>query len=550
MNSLNKKLLESFDSLDSYALDESHISMGSGKDRNADINSIKNAAREIKKRLRSEGVATEHRLLSMKTTHSWSDVFYVEIEIFRTIYDEERISIDKVRKIVESVLSDLDISLSSLSIESSGKVVTITLFSTTPVHPDEVEELDESVKYDYIILSKNETGEDEDREVDVKTVGSADEFWQAIESGEIVPGDKLINRTSSPLAYVELLGTNRDLNRILIWDRDDRSNPKDREEYVVFEEPRFAEEYVDAYDKRWYKKQSEGKKALNDPTTFDDDSDPDYDKDADETDYGKEWDAEATERFEDRYMNGGNGTTFNEMEARDLSKDLFGDLADDRMKEKEKDLEKDLQYCRDIMAGKTVIDDKYHEELGLNTAKAWLKKDYVYVNGLSVYSPDEIDKRLAKEYPDIFGINEADEGKLWGIWKRSSASDNGNALDSLKSKSFEELKVLVPKLNITRYTTIWTLPEYQDQFMSGYKEALNGEYKADWDKIHDLEARFKSLAMERYLARRGPSDSEKEDEAYYYGLKLGAILLDEIRSDRFVSKLNSLTEIEEVKDER
>lgn len=95
------------------------------------------------------------------------------------------------------------------------------------------------------------------------------------------------------------------------------------------------------------------------------------------------------------------------VEEHDLSKDLFGDEAANRMSQKEKDLERDLQYVRDIIAGKTVIDDKYHEELSLDTAKAWLKKDFVYVNGLSVYSPDEINKRLADEYPDIFGVNES-----------------------------------------------------------------------------------------------------------------------------------------------
>ena len=95
------------------------------------------------------------------------------------------------------------------------------------------------------------------------------------------------------------------------------------------------------------------------------------------------------------------------VEEHDLSKDLFGDAAANRMSQKEKDLERDLQYVRDIMAGKTVIDDKYHEELSLDTAKAWLRKDFVYVNSLSAYSPDEINKRLADEYPDIFSVNES-----------------------------------------------------------------------------------------------------------------------------------------------
>lgn len=140
-----------------------------------------------------------------------------------------------------------------------------------------------------------------------------------------------------------------------------------------------------------------------------------------DTNWAAEEESDALDRFENRYMSGGNGANFNEsvrktsnkhkvresVEEHDLSKDLFGDEAANRMNQKEKELERDLQYVRDIMAGKTVIDDKYHEELSLDTAKAWLRKDFVYVNSLSAYSPDEINKRLADEYPDIFSVNES-----------------------------------------------------------------------------------------------------------------------------------------------
>ena len=77
------------------------------------------------------------------------------------------------------------------------------------------------------------------------------------------------------------------------------------------------------------------------------------------------------------------------------------------MSQKEKKLKRDLQYVRDIMSGKTVIDDKYHEELSLDTAKAWLRDDFIYVNELSSYSSDEVNKRLADAYPDIFSVNES-----------------------------------------------------------------------------------------------------------------------------------------------
>lgn len=87
----------------------------------------------------------------------------------------------------------------------------------------------------------------------------------------------------------------------------------------------------------------------------------------------------------------------------DLSKDVLGAEADKRNAQYEKDYEKDLQYVKDIMAGRTVIDDKYHEELDLDTAKKWLKKDYIYLNNLLSADPDEIDKKLAEDLPEIFG---------------------------------------------------------------------------------------------------------------------------------------------------
>lgn len=92
-----------------------------------------------------------------------------------------------------------------------------------------------------------------------------------------------------------------------------------------------------------------------------------------------------------------------DIEEHNLSKDLFGAEAERRLSQEQKDLQKDLQYVRDIMAGKEVIDDKYHEKLSLDTAKKWLRKDFVNVNCLASADPDDIDKKLAKEYPDIFG---------------------------------------------------------------------------------------------------------------------------------------------------
>lgn len=97
---------------------------------------------------------------------------------------------------------------------------------------------------------------------------------------------------------------------------------------------------------------------------------------------------------------------------RDLSKDILGAEAKNRNSQYQEKYNKDLQNVRDIMAGKTIIDSKYNEELDLDTAKAWLRKDYIYLNNLMSYSPEEIDNKLAEDLPDIFGNDSKTESAL------------------------------------------------------------------------------------------------------------------------------------------
>lgn len=100
------------------------------------------------------------------------------------------------------------------------------------------------------------------------------------------------------------------------------------------------------------------------------------------------------------------------VEEHSLSKDLFGDEAINRNIQRVKDFEKHLQYVKDIMAGKTVVDDKYNEEIDLQTAKKWLKDDYVYIKGLLSFSPEEIDEKLAQDLPEIFGNNSSESTEI------------------------------------------------------------------------------------------------------------------------------------------
>ena len=100
------------------------------------------------------------------------------------------------------------------------------------------------------------------------------------------------------------------------------------------------------------------------------------------------------------------------VEEHNLSKDLFGDEAINRNIQRVKDFEKHLQYVKDIMAVKTVVDDKYNEEIDLQTAKKWLKDDYVYIKGLLSFSPEEIDEKLAQDLPEIFGNNSSESTEI------------------------------------------------------------------------------------------------------------------------------------------
>ena len=157
------------------------------------------------------------------------------------------------------------------------------------------------------------------------------------------------------------------------------------------------------------------------------------------------------------------------VEEHDLSKDLFGDAAANRMSQKEKDLERDLQYVRDIMAGKTVIDDKYHEELSLDTAKAWLRKDFVYVNELSSYDSDEVNKRLADAYPDIFSVNESVKSKK-----------------SAKKQPKENKRVIMQQGNVTCF-----------------KENDNTYYVFENENDNEVEHDSEESAMHDFLERVG-----------------------------------------------
>lgn len=91
----------------------------------------------------------------------------------------------------------------------------------------------------------------------------------------------------------------------------------------------------------------------------------------------------------------------NESEEHDLSKDILGDESNKRMSEDQRAYEKYLQFARDIKDGK-------NQTITLDSAKELLKNAYIKAKGYYSFEPEEIDKRIAKDIPDLFG-NELDE---------------------------------------------------------------------------------------------------------------------------------------------
>lgn len=90
---------------------------------------------------------------------------------------------------------------------------------------------------------------------------------------------------------------------------------------------------------------------------------------------------------------------------RNLSRDLYGDEADKRANEDQRALEKYLQLAREIKDGK-------NDTISLDSAKKLLKNAYIKAKSYYSFEPEEIDKRIAKDIPDLFeGLKEGEHLK-------------------------------------------------------------------------------------------------------------------------------------------
>ena len=86
----------------------------------------------------------------------------------------------------------------------------------------------------------------------------------------------------------------------------------------------------------------------------------------------------------------------NESEEHDLSKDLLGDEANKRKSEDQRTLETYLQLANEIKDGK-------NDTITLDSAKELVKNAYIKAKGYLSFEPEEIDKRIAKDIPELFG---------------------------------------------------------------------------------------------------------------------------------------------------
>ena len=85
-----------------------------------------------------------------------------------------------------------------------------------------------------------------------------------------------------------------------------------------------------------------------------------------------------------------------EVEEKDLSKDLLGNEAEKRQNDADEALEKYLNFAREIKEGD-------NDTITLDSAKQLLRDAYIKAKCYYSFEPEEIDRRLAKDYPDLFG---------------------------------------------------------------------------------------------------------------------------------------------------
>ena len=165
---------------------------------------------------------------------------------------------------------------------------------------------------------------------------------------------------------------------------------------------------------------------------------------------------------------------FEESEEHDLSKDLLGDEANKRKSEDQKSLEAYLRLANEIKDGK-------NDTITLDSAKELVKNAYVKAKGYASFEPEEINKRIAKDIPELFGeSNELNE-------KLNSFEKTTFSKKVLDAQTDEELKQIVNEIK-----------PYSEPTYTRCMEIINGDgstqYKAG--QISDILYQLNESNME------------------------------------------------------
>lgn len=169
---------------------------------------------------------------------------------------------------------------------------------------------------------------------------------------------------------------------------------------------------------------------------------------------------------------------FEESEEHDLSKDLLGDEANKRKSEDQKSLEAYLCLANEIKDGKNDI-------ITLDSAKELVKNAYIKAKGYYSFEPEEIDKRIAKDIPELFG--ELDESNMEEV--RAKSAEKGllepeavnESEDSDKEKEIAELETEIKK-KVAQYSRA----QKRNNGDNAESDRLEGE-------IDSLELKLKKL---------------------------------------------------------
>ena len=73
------------------------------------IENVRAVARNLKKRMQQDpSLVNDNRLIKFKTGKSWIDYYYIEIDIFRTLYDEVEFTHEDVEKLYDMAVEELE----------------------------------------------------------------------------------------------------------------------------------------------------------------------------------------------------------------------------------------------------------------------------------------------------------------------------------------------------------------------------------------------------------------------------------------------------------